>query len=123
MSGTFAIWMVTLPRAGTGGLSAAYDREIGDNLRLRANLDYSYRSKVFPTIGEPANVAVPGYGIANGRISVSPIGSDFEFGVYGRNLFNEYFSTAFQQYSSVTLTHYVSRDAHRTLGVFGKYSF
>lgn len=104
-------------------LSAKYDGEIGEDLRLRASLDYAYRSKVFPTIGEPANVAVPGYGIVNGRLSLSPVGSDFEFGVYGRNLLDKYFSTAFQQYSSLTLTHYTTRDAHRTLGVFAKYSF
>jgi iron complex outermembrane receptor protein len=106
-----------------GTIGAAYDREISGNMRLRANLDYAYRSKVFTVIGAPAYSEIPGYGIANGRISLAPMGRDFEFGVYGRNLFDTYFSNAFQQYSTLSMVHYISRDAHRTIGVFAKFGF
>ncbi len=105
-----------------GSFSADYDREIGA-YRLKANLDYAYRTKTWSAIGEVANTELPGYGIANGRISVSPENSTVEVGIYGRNLLDKYFSTAFEQYSTMSLTHRVSRDAHRTLGVFAKYAF
>ncbi|WP_426258899.1 TonB-dependent receptor [Sphingomonas sp. DC1600-2] len=106
-----------------GNISATYEREIGGNLRLRSNLDYAYRSKVWTVIGQPAYSEIPGYGIANGRISLSPANRDFEFGIYGRNLFDTYYSAAFQQYSTLSLVHYIARDAHRTVGVFAKFGF
>ena len=74
-------------------------------------------------IGQPAYSEIPGYGIANGRISLSPANRDFEFGIYGRNLFDTYYSAAFQQYSTLSLVHYIARDAHRTVGVFAKFGF
>jgi iron complex outermembrane receptor protein len=106
-----------------GTISAAYEREVGANMKLRANLDYAHRSKVWTAIGQPDNTKVPGYGIANGRISLSPADRDLEIGVYVRNLFDTYFSSAFQQYSSLSLVHYISRDAHRTVGAFARFGF
>jgi iron complex outermembrane receptor protein len=106
-----------------GTASAVYDREIGGTVRLRANLDYAYRSKVWTAIGQPAYSEVPGYGLANARISLAPVNRDIEVGVYARNLFDTYYSAAFQQYSTLSLVHYVARDAHRTVGVFAKFGF
>lgn len=106
-----------------GAVGLDYDGEIGSNMRLRASFDYAYRSKVWSQIGERPDTEVPGFGMANGRVSLSPVNSDFEFGVYGRNLFDEYLSTAFEQYSTMSLTHRISRDAHRTVGVFARYAF
>ena len=106
-----------------GTISADYDREVGGNMRLRANLGYSYRSDVYTVIGQPAYSEIPGFGIANGRISVSPINRDVEFGLYARNLFDKYYSAGIQQYSTLSLVHYIARDAHRTVGVFAKFDF
>ncbi len=105
-----------------GSFSANYDREVGA-YRLKANLDYAYRTRTWSAVGQAANTELPGYGVANGRISVSPVNSSVEVGLYGRNLLDKYFSTAFEQYSTMSLTHRISRDAHRTVGVFAKYAF
>lgn len=105
-----------------GALSANYDREVGA-YRVKASLDYAYRTRTWSAVGQAANTELPGYGLANGRISVVPANGGVEVGLYGRNLFDKYFSTAFEQYSTMSLTHRVSRDAHRTVGVFAKYGF
>ena len=106
-----------------GSVSAVYDGEIGGNLRLRTNLDYAYRSEAWSATGQPAYSRIPGYGIVNTRISLSPTDQNIEVGVYVRNLFDKYYSTAFQQYSTLALLHYVTRDAHRTVGAFARFSF
>jgi iron complex outermembrane receptor protein len=106
-----------------GTINASYDGEIGGNMRLRANLGYAYRSKVFTAIGEPAYSEIPGFGIASGRLSLSPANRDLEIGVYARNIFDTYYSAAIQQYSTLSLVHYIARDAHRTVGVFAKFGF
>jgi len=106
-----------------GTISAVYDHDITGALHLRANVDYAYRSKVWTFIGDPASSKIPGYGLINGRVSLSPTGRDFEFGVYFRNLLNKYYSTAIQQYSTLSLIHYTTLDAHRTVGAFVKVGF
>jgi len=105
-----------------GSLSANYDRQIGA-YRLKASLDYAYKTRTWSAVGQAANTELRGYGIANGRISVTPENGGVEVGLYGRNLLDKYFSTAFEQYSTMSLTHRVSREAHRTVGVFAKYAF
>jgi iron complex outermembrane receptor protein len=74
-------------------------------------------------LGQPAYSEIPGYGIVNARVSLAPTGRDLEFGVYARNLFDTYYSAAFQQYSTLSLLHYVARDAHRTVGAFMRFGF
>ena len=105
-----------------GAFSANYDREIGA-YRLKASLDYAHRTRTWSAVGQAANTELPGYGVANGRVSVTPANGGVEVGLYGRNLLDKYFSTAFEQYSTMSLTHRISRDAHRTVGVFAKYAF
>jgi iron complex outermembrane receptor protein len=106
-----------------GSISASYDHEVGGNLRLRANLDYAWRSTSWAQLGQPAYSKLPAFGLANGRISLSPANGNFELGIYGRNLFDHYYSTGIQQYSTLSLVHYIARDAHRTLGAFAGFSF
>jgi iron complex outermembrane receptor protein len=106
-----------------GSLNAAYDHDIGADVRLRANVNYAYRSKLWTVLGQPAYSEIPGYGIVNARVSLAPTGRDLEFGVYARNLFDTYYSAAFQQYSTLSLLHYVARDAHRTVGAFMRFGF
>lgn len=103
-------------------LGLDYDRTVG-TLQVKASLDYAYRSKTWTVVGQPAYSEVPGYGLVNGRVSLSPENSQIEFGLYGRNLFNTYYSTGYQQYGALGLLHYTARDAYRTLGVFAKYAF
>ncbi len=105
-----------------GSIGANYDREVGA-VRLRASLDYAYRTRVWSQIGERPNTEIPSFGMANSRVSVSPLNSSLEIGLYGRNLLDTYFSTAFEQYSTMSLTHRISRDAHRTVGAFAKSAF
>ena len=106
-----------------GTISATYDRSISAALRLRANLDYAYRSTTWTYIGQPSYSKIPGFGLLNSRASLSPAGSNLEFGVYGRNLLNKYYSTAIQQYSTLSMIHYTTLDAHRTIGAFIKFAF
>ncbi len=104
-------------------VSVNYDHDIVANWRMRANLDYAYRSKTWTVVGQPSYSQVPGYGLVNGRISLSPANSSLEFGLYGRNLFNTYYSTGYQVYGTLGLLHYTARDAYRTVGAFAKYAF
>jgi len=103
-------------------ISANYNHDIGP-MSMSANLDYSYRSRIWTVTGQPAYSEVNGYGLVNGRISFSPQQSKFQFGVYARNLFNTYFSTGWQEYGSLGLLHYISLDAYRTVGVFARYAY
>lgn len=66
---------------------------------------------------------MPGYGLLNGRLSLTPPGRDIEFGLYGRNLLNTYYSTGYQQYGALGLLHYTSLNARRTVGVFARFAF
>jgi iron complex outermembrane receptor protein len=104
-------------------LSANYEREVGGNMRLKANLDYAWRGKSWAQLGQPAYAELPAFGLLNGRVSLSPANSTFELGLYGRNLLDKYYSASIQQYSTLSLVHYSVRDAHRTVGVFAKYAF
>jgi iron complex outermembrane receptor protein len=103
-------------------ISANYNHNVGP-LLMAANLDYSYRSRVWTVTGQPAYSEVNGYGLVNGRISFSPPQSKLQFGVYARNLLNTYFSTGWQEYGSLGLVHYISLDAYRTVGVFARYAY
>jgi iron complex outermembrane receptor protein len=66
---------------------------------------------------------VPGYGLVNGRLTFSLPNSDVQFGLYGRNLFDTYFSTGWQNYGALGLLHYTSPNARRTLGAFVNVAF
>ncbi len=108
----------------SGFISATYKRELFSFLKMDANLQYAYRSKIWagPAVGEPAYALVAGYGLFNGRVSFSPKNSALQFGVYGRNLLNQYFATGTQNYG-ISYLHYSSPDAYRTVGVFAKYAY
>lgn len=106
-----------------GFIGVDYDHTIGSWLTGRAHLDYAYRSKIWTVNGEPVWSQVEGYGLFNGRLSLTPKNSNFQFGIYGRNLFNTYFSTGWQEYGALGLLHYTSPDAYRTIGVFVKAAY
>ena len=107
----------------SGSLGVTYDREVSGDMRLKANLDYGWRSKSWAQLGQPAYAELPAFGLLNGRVSLSPANSSLELGLYGRNLLDTYYSTGLQQYSTLSLVHYTARDAHRTVGLFARYAF
>ncbi|MBU6260807.1 MAG: TonB-dependent receptor [Burkholderiales bacterium] len=107
----------------SGFVGADYSTALSDKLALKASVQYSFRSKLWTVVGQPAYSQVGGYGLVNGRITLSPTDGNFEYGVYARNLFNRYFSTGWQNYGALGLLHYTSPDAYRTLGLFAKYTY
>lgn len=100
-----------------------YDHEFGSGLGFKAHADYAYRSEYWTVVGQPDYSHVPGYGLVNGRISVTLPNRPIEIGIYARNLFDTYFSTGWQQYGTLGLLHYTSPNARRTLGGFVNFSF
>jgi iron complex outermembrane receptor protein len=106
-----------------GNLGVDYRTGVGANMMLKAHMDLSFRSELWTVVGQPDYSRVPGYALANARVTLSPNDSDLEYGVYARNLFNRYYSTGYQQYGPLGLLHYTTPNAYRTVGVFAKYNF
>ncbi|GGE94585.1 TonB-dependent receptor [Sphingomonas prati] len=107
--------------AGTAAID--YAHELPSGAGLKAHVDYAYRGEVWTVVGQPAYSNVPAYSLVNSRLSYSLPGKRVEVGVYGRNLFDQYFSTGWQQYGVLGLLHYTSPNARRTLGGFVNVSF
>lgn len=107
--------------AGTAAID--YETEFGSGFGVRAHADYAYRSEYWTVVGQPDYSNVPGYGLVNGRLTFSLPNKNVEFGVYGRNLFDKYFSTGWQVYGALGLLHYTSPNARRTVGAFVNVSF
>lgn len=124
-------------------INGDYDTEVGGDLKVKAHVDYAYRSATQTVTGAllgdwlaaPVKNAdgtstpnasysfIPAYGLVNARLSVAKIDDTVEVGVYARNLFNTYFSTGYQIYGSLGLLHYSTPAAYRTLGGFVKFNF
>lgn len=104
-------------------LGGDYEHEFSGQLLMKANLGYAYRSDIWTVVGQPSYSHVKGYGLLNGRVSFAPKSLPVEFGVYGRNLLNTYYSTGWQQYGALGLLHYTTPNAYRTVGVFFKYAY
>ena len=107
----------------SGTAAIDYERRLGSGLGLRAHVDYAYRSEYWTVVGQPDYSNVPGYGLVNGRLTFTLPNSDVQFGLYGRNLFDTYFSTGWQNYGALGLLHYTSPNARRTLGAFVNVAF
>jgi len=73
-------------------ISLNFDKPIGDNVRLSALAEYSYRSRIFyepdnfPLVGDPA------LGLVNTRITLG-VGDHWEFALWGENLADEVYRT------------------------------
>ncbi|AHE51863.1 TonB-dependent receptor [Sphingomonas sanxanigenens] len=107
----------------SGTAAVDYEHRFDSGFGVRAHADYAYRSEYWTVVGQPAYSRVPGYGLVNGRLTVSLPDSNVEFGVYGRNLFDTYFSTGWQNYGALGILHYTSPNARRTLGGFVNVNF
>lgn len=124
-------------------INGDYGTEVGTDLKVKAHIDYAYRSATQTVTGAllgdwlapPVRNAdgtstpnasysfIPAYGLVNARLSVAKIDDTVEVGVYARNLFDTYFSTGYQIYGSLGLLHYSTPAAYRTLGGFVKFNF
>lgn len=124
-------------------INGDYGTEISSDLKVKAHIDYAYRSSTQTVTGAllgdwlaaPVKNAdgtitpnasysfIPAYGLVNTRLSVAKINDSVEVGVYARNLFNTYFSTGYQIYGNLGLLHYSTPDAYRTLGGYVKFGF
>ena len=127
----------------TAAINADYEGEVSSSLKLKAHVDYAYRSQSQTVTGAmlgdilaPAVVnadgtrtpnasysLIPAYGLVNTRLSLGAIDDTVEVGIYARNLFNTYFSTGWQIYGALGLVHYTSPNAYRTLGGYAKFKF
>ncbi|HEX7853696.1 MAG TPA: TonB-dependent receptor [Sphingobium sp.] len=107
----------------SGTTAADYEYEFGSGMGARLHADYAYRSEYWTVVGQPAYSRVPGYGLVNGRLTFTLPNKKVEFGVYGRNLFDTYFSTGWQVYGVLGLLHYTSPNARRTVGGFVNVNF
>jgi iron complex outermembrane receptor protein len=102
----------------SGTAAIDYAHELGSGIGAQVHADYAYRSEYWTVVGQPAYSNVPAYGLVNGRLTFSLPDRKIELGVYGRNLFDTYFSTGWQQYGVLGLLHYTSPNARRTVGGF-----
>ncbi|AIT80779.1 TonB-dependent receptor [Novosphingobium pentaromativorans US6-1] len=99
-------------------LSAAYDQDLGDELKFDAVARYVYRS-AFYTNGVDPNTRIGGYGIVNANIGLGAQDDSWRVGVFARNLFNTYYVAAIETgiFDTGGLTNVISPEARRTLGV------
>jgi len=107
----------------SASLYANYRAMIGGEKQLNASADYSYRSQYWTVVGQPSYSEVPAYGLLNAKVGVKELGNNLEYGVYARNLLNQYYSTGWQQYGALGLLHYTSQNAYRTLGIYATYNY
>lgn len=123
--------------------NADYATEISSSLKVKAHIDYAYRSSTQTVTGallgnwtaaavqnadgtttpNASYSFIPAYGLVNTRLSLGKINDSVEFGIYARNLFNTYFSTGYQIYGTLGLLHYSTPDAYRTVGGYLKFKF
>lgn len=106
-------------------LGANLNTPITSGLVLDASTNFSYRSKVFMIAADPASVQ-EGYGILQARVGIGPEDGQWKIGVYGRNLTNQYYTTAYFDYASFGLPfqfRQTSPEAARTVGGFVSVKF
>ncbi|WP_300379188.1 TonB-dependent receptor [Henriciella sp.] len=75
----------------TMSLSLIYDDTLTDRLGLRAALSARWQSD--STAGDPDNpfYDIPSYGVVNGSIGVYSLDENWEVGIWGKNLLDEYY--------------------------------
>lgn len=76
-----------------GGLTAMFDHEVGDGLRLKAALNGRWQSKSSADLEGNPLFAIDGYGLVNGSVGLAS-DKGWELQVWGRNLTDEYYWSA-----------------------------
>lgn len=106
-----------------GSIAADYRHAFANQWGIIGHIDYGFRTKTWTVVGQPAYSEVEGYGLVNGRFTITPPNSKLNFGVYGRNLADTYFSPGWQQYGALGLVHYTTPNAYRTVGIFANFEY
>ena len=104
-------------------LSSEYTRAVGGGYGMSANLNYSWRSQTYTTIGNQEATHVGGYGLLGARLAFGPEQGHWHAGVYARNLLDRYFPTGYYLLAGLGNSQFYSPDARRTVGVFVDGSF
>ncbi|WP_029915938.1 TonB-dependent receptor [Caulobacter sp. UNC358MFTsu5.1] len=76
-----------------GGLTAMFDHEVGDGLRLKAALNGRWQGKSSADLEGNPLFAIDGYGLVNGSVGLAS-DKGWELQVWGRNLTDEYYWSA-----------------------------
>ncbi|WP_068092859.1 TonB-dependent receptor [Novosphingobium rosa] len=103
-------------------LAADYSRDLGDNLRAKASLGYTYRSSVLFSYADP-KTRQTGYGLLNGSLGVETRDKRYRLTVWAKNLTNQHFATSIAtgyldtNATGAGYTQLLTTDAFRTVGV------
>jgi iron complex outermembrane receptor protein len=71
-------------------LTAGYHRALTDKYDIDANVNWAWRSMVWGYVADPNTIIDP-YGLLNVNIGVGPKDGSWRFGVFSRNLLNQYY--------------------------------
>ena len=75
----------------TAAVGADLDVPIGDRYRGFANLDASYRSKIFFDPGNSLRLSQSGYWLANARAGIGTRDGHWDVAVFGKNIFGKHY--------------------------------
>ena len=80
-----------LPRSPdfTGSIGGEYTFPLSDMFDVIVRADYAYQSKQALDVPNTQLLLQDGYGLLNGRITLSPRNADWEIAVFGRNITDE----------------------------------
>ena len=77
----------------TGFFSAEYEAQLSDGSAVTLRGDYSYKSKTFYDAANSSfsGIFQPGYGVANARLTYTPISLPVELSAYVKNVTNKHY--------------------------------
>jgi iron complex outermembrane receptor protein len=104
----------------TAVLGANFEHAVTAGLTLDASANYSYRTKVQNSVGDP-NTIQKGYGLLNVSVGVGPEDRQWRVGLFARNLLDQNYNAAIITLPFQTgydgYVNWRTRDAQRTVGV------
>jgi len=99
----------------TVNLGAEYAAPLGGSFELTPRVEYSYRSKTFPTEFEHPETAIPGYSLWNARLTLRKTDANWRVAIFGNNLADEqYFAIVNESQAGAASGTY---GAPRTFGI------
>ena len=72
-------------------LSLLYDDQVTDTMGLRGALSARWQSESYAGAPDEEDFHIDSYGVVNGSISLYGLDSGWEFGIWGKNLLDEYY--------------------------------
>ncbi|HWU03022.1 MAG TPA: TonB-dependent receptor, partial [Novosphingobium sp.] len=109
-------------------LGADYTHGVGESLRAKASLGYTYRSSVFFGYSDP-NTVQGAYGLLNGSVGIETKDRRYRLTVWARNITDQHFATSIgtgyldTSGTGAGYTQLLTTDAFRTVGVEGAFRF